>query len=566
MASVNPAKRVEEWARRTPENLGLAYREQRYSWREYNDRANQYASWFLKQGVRAGDAVALLMDNRPDFLFACMGLNKIGAAGALINTNLTGRALVRALSAAPVKKLLLGGEHHAKVSEVLAELPGIAAESDLYLQLEGSEGAGGGGRVINDELAAASAAECSGVHHPRASQHCCYIYTSGTTGLPKAAVVRNQRILAAGSLFGHLMIQGDSDDVIYVPLPLYHSTAMFLGVGSSLATGAAVALRRRFSTSNFWKDAREFGATSFLYVGELCRYLLNAPVQEGERDHRLRVAVGNGLRPDIWEVFQQRFAVPVIREFYGATEGNAPTLNIEGRPGMIGRKGRIHTLVRCDLESGDPIRNSEGFCESAKPGEIGLLLGRIWRVMPFDGYVDPEDTERKILRDVFRKGDRYFNTGDLIELHEDRWLSFGDRVGDTFRWKGENVSTNEVAEILNGAEGLLEVNVYGVRVPRAEGRAGMAAVKVTADFDLETFAAFVMEQLPSYQRPLFIRLLDGEMRVTGTFKHQKVDYRREGFDPSVVRDPLYLLRGGRYLPIDADLFARIERGEVAPGT
>jgi acyl-CoA synthetase (AMP-forming)/AMP-acid ligase II len=567
-ASLNPAKRVEDWARRTPENLALAYREERYSWREYNDRANRYACWFLEQGIRAGDVVALLMDNRPDFLFAVMGLNKIGAASALINTNLAGRALLHAMRAARAKKLLAGSEHLPKLDGVLEELPSLSAQRDLYVQCEGgegSEGAGGAGRVIDDEVAAASSAERSGSHRPRASEHCCYIYTSGTTGLPKPAVIRNQRILAAGLVFGHLMFQSDGDDVIYVPLPLYHSSAIFLGVGSSLATGAAVALRRKFSASNFSKDVRDFGATGFLYIGEICRYLMNTPVQESERDHRLRVAVGNGLRPDLWEAFQERFGLPVVREFYGATEGIALTINTEGRLGMMGRMLPGQAVLRCNPESGEPIRNAGGFCERVKPGEIGLLVSRISGVLPFDGYVDRQATRKKILQDVFKRGDRYFDSGDLIELHERRWLSFVDRIGDTFRWKGENVSTNEVAEILSGARGLLEANVYGVRVPGTEGRAGMAALKVTADFDLESFGAFVMEQLPGYQRPLFIRLLDGEMRATSTFKHQKVDYREEGFDPSAIRDPLYLLSGGRYLPIDADLFASIGRGELVVG-
>jgi len=565
IASVNPARRVADWARRTPENLALAYRDERYSWREYNDRANRYAGWFLEQGIGAGDVVALLMDNRPDFLFVVMGLNKIGAASALINTNLTGRVLLNAMHASRAKKLLAGSEHLAKLDEVLDELPSLSAQRDLYVQCEGREGDGGVGRVIDDEVAAASSAERSGSHRPRASEHCCYIYTSGTTGLPKAAVIRNQRIMAAGTLFGHLMFQADNDDVIYVPLPLYHSSAIFLGVGSSLATGASVALRRKFSASNFSKDVREFGATGFLYIGELCRYLMNTPVQEGERDHRLRVAVGNGLRPDIWEAFQERFGVPVVREFYGATEGIALTMNTEGRPGMMGRMSAGQAVLHCDRESGAPIRNAAGFCARVKSGEVGLLVSQISGVLPFDGYVDPKATQKKILEDVFKKGDRYFDSGDLIELHEKRWLSFVDRIGDTFRWKGENVSTSEVAETLNGAEGLLEANVYGVQVPGTEGRAGMAALKVTADFDLEGFAAFVMEKLPRYQRPLFIRLLEGEMRATSTFKQQKVDYRKEGFDPSVIRDPLYLLNDGRYLPIDADLFASIGRGEVVPG-
>jgi acyl-CoA synthetase (AMP-forming)/AMP-acid ligase II len=340
---------------------------------------------------------------------------------------------------------------------------------------------------------------------------------------------------------------------------------MCLGWGAAVATGAAVALRERFSASHFWNDVRRFDATSFLYVGELCRYLLNAEPRNGERDHRLRVAVGNGLRPDIWERFQERFAIPVIREFYGATEGNTAIVNYQGRPGMIGRLGRSCAVVRCEPSSGEILRNARGFCEEVEPGEIGLLVARISPLYRFDGYVDEEATRKKVVRDVFRRGDRYFDSGDLVQLHPGRWLSFADRVGDTFRWKGENVSTGEVEEVLGAMPGIREVNVYGVKVAHAEGRAGMAAIHVTGDFDLDAFSSFIREQLPGYQRPLFLRVLRGAMRMTATFKHPKVEYRREGFDPQLVEDPLHVLQGERYVPLDAETFERIQKGEVIPG-
>jgi acyl-CoA synthetase (AMP-forming)/AMP-acid ligase II len=337
---------------------------------------------------------------------------------------------------------------------------------------------------------------------------------------------------------------------------------MFGGLGASLATGACLAMRRRFSASVFWSDVVRFEATAFVYIGELCRYLLLQPERAEERAHRVRVATGNGLRPDIWASFQQRFRVPLIREFYGATEGNAPLVNVAGRPGMVGRLQTGQALVRCNLETGEIVRNAEGRCERVGPGETGLLLGRISGVTSYDGYLDAEATRKKIVEGVFKPGDRWFDTGDLLTLHEHGWLSFADRVGDTFRWKGENVSTNEVAEILNGAPGVLESNVFGVRVPGADGRAGMACLRVDGAFSLEDFGAFVRERLPVYQRPYFVRLLEGEMRVTGTFKHQKADYRREGYDPSVVSDPLWFLDGERYVPLDAALSEAIAAGRV----
>ena len=364
-------------------------------------------------------------------------------------------------------------------------------------------------------------------------------------------------------MFGCATMEASERDIIYVPLPLYHSNAIIVGFGSALVSGAAIALRRKFSASQFWDDVRKFDASAFVYIGELCRYLLNAPKNPNERNHRLRVGVGNGLRPDAWEPFQRRFGVPLIREFYAATEGNAPIVNFEGRPGMLGRLKPGQVLVRCDEASGDILRNRENFCDQIEVGQKGILLGHINPLLTFDGYVDKSATDKKVMRNVFRQGDAYFNTGDLLQLHEDSWVSFADRVGDTFRWKGENVSTNEVAEVLNGAKGVLESNVYGVSVPGAEGRAGMASINANAELDLTEFARYVVTRLPVYQRPYFLRLQQ-EMRITGTFKHQKTGYRDEGFDPTKVSDPLYFLDGDTYVPIDRSLFQRIQAGEIGP--
>jgi len=240
-------------------------------------------------------------------------------------------------------------------------------------------------------------------------------------------------------------------------------------------------------------------------------------------------------------------------------------MNMSGRPRMVGRLMTGQVLVRCDEETGELTRGANGFCETVEPGGTGLLLGRLSQVVAFDGYVDREATNKKIVTDVFKSGDRYFNSGDLLQLHEGRWLSFADRVGDTFRWKGENVSTAEVSSTLGEADGVLEANVYGVKIPHTEGRAGMAALQVGEDFDLGAFARFVAERLPRYQRPVFMRLLQTEMRVTGTFKHQKVDYRSEGFDPNAIADRLYLLDGEAYVPLDERTFAEIESGERSLG-
>ncbi|HEX5660332.1 MAG TPA: AMP-binding protein, partial [Polyangiales bacterium] len=391
----------------------------------------------------------------------------------------------------------------------------------------------------------------------------CYIYTSGTTGLPKAAVITNRRWMGGALLFGLTMFQASTRDILYLPLPLYHSNAAIIGMGTSLVTGCAIALRRKFSSSQFWSDVRKYDASLFIYIGELCRYLLNAPKTPDERNHRLRLAVGNGLRPDIWEAFQRRFGVPLVREFYAATEGNQPIFNFEGRPGMLGRLRPGQEIVRCDEASGEIIRDAKGMCTPAKGGEKGILLIHINPLFKFDGYVDAKASAGKVVSDVFKRGDRYFNSGDILQIHEDKWVSFADRIGDTFRWKGENVSTNEVAEVLNGADGVLETNVYGVSVPGSEGRAGMASISANGEFDIGKLGQFVLSKLPAYQRPYFVRLQQsGDMRVTGTFKHQKVAYRDEGYDPSKVQDPLFFLDGDRYVPIDEGLFKKLQSGEL----
>lgn len=554
---------LDERVAREPDKLALAYLDERYTFRDVDRRVNQYAHFFRNRGVGRGDVVALLMDNRPDFIFAVLGLSRLRAVTSLINTNVNGSALTHAINVCKPRALLFGSEHAKAVAEVLPTLEGVAGRVFLHHDGDDDVSVPPGTERVDQAIRSESEARPTGLSRPSTSDVMCYIYTSGTTGLPKAAIITNKRWIAAAYLFGGAMMDATPRDVIYISLPLYHSSAMFAGVGASLISGAGLAIRRKFSTSAFWDDVRKFDASIFVYIGELCRYLLNAKRHAHERNHRLRLGVGNGLRPDIWLEFQRRFGVPLIREFYGATEGNAPIVNFEGRPGMVGRLNPGQVIVRCDEATGEILRNRDGFCERVAPGEKGILLGHINRLFSFEGYVDKSATQKKVVTDVFRRGDRYFNSGDLLQLHEDGWVSFADRIGDTFRWKGENVSTNEVAEVLNRAEGVLESNVYGVKVPGAEGRAGMASLTVQGELDLDAFARYVCEKLPVYQRPYFLRL-SREMRITGTFKHQKVDYRDEGYDPNKVQDPLFFLDGDRYVPIDQALYEKLAKGEIGP--
>ncbi len=561
-APMNPAKMLSERANSAPDSSAILFENRRYTWKEVDEWASRYAGYFEASGIGTGDTVALIMDNRPEYLFAIMGLSRLRAITALVNTNLTGAALTHAIGAVSPKKVLAGVEHAARVSQIIGNFPALNPDTDFLIHDDRIETAKSNfGTVINEAIGSRSPKFKA--TSPELQDVFCYIYTSGTTGLPKAAVITNHRMLAAGLIVGKIALETKLGDVTYVALPLYHSNGMMIGWGSVLTTGSTLAIRRKFSASEFWRDIRQFRATVFIYIGELCRYLLNTTQHPDETEHRLRLCFGNGMRPEVWVPFQKRFRIPLVREFYGATESNTGNFNIEGRPGMIGRRMPGQAIVHCDPESGEVRRGSNGLCQPVKPGETGLLLGRINPLIPFQGYLDKESTNQKIIHDVLEPGDQYFNTGDLICLHTGGWLSFGDRLGDTYRWKGENVSTMEVASIIGNFQSVTECVVYGVSVPGMEGQAGMAAIRVQEQsFNLQSFSKFIGQNLASYQRPMFVRLLSNDIKITGTFKHQKREYRDEGYDPNRVRDPLYILAKDQYEPIDTERFGRIPSGAI----
>jgi fatty-acyl-CoA synthase len=364
-----------------------------------------------------------------------------------------------------------------------------------------------------------------------------------------------------------------AEDRVFVVLPLYHSTGGLVGVGAAVSRGGCVVLRRKFSASTFWADVNAERATLFVYIGELCRYMVGQPPREGERSHRLRYAFGNGLRPDVWERFAARFAIPRVLEFYGATEGNVSLVNFDRKPGAIGRvppylRHRFNVrLIRFDLDSQAPVRGPDGFCIPCRPGEIGEAVGEIGTEhrTQYAGYAEAGDraeSERKVLQGAFKPGDRWFRTGDLMRQDRDGYFYFIDRLGDTFRWKGENVSTGQVAEVLTAAPGVVEAVVYGVEVPGADGRAGMAALVVGPEFDPAALARLIDAELPSYARPLFLRLLPA-LETTGTFKYRKIDLQADGWDPARTADPLFHRDpDGGYVPLDGPLHARLRSGGV----
>jgi len=531
---------------------------------EFDALANRYAHWAKAQGLTRGETVALYMHNRLDYVAIWYGLSKVGVVTSLINNQLTGAALAHCIN-------ISGALHCLVDADCTPAMQAVRETLTKHVQLWTLGVAASGQRDLTNALKS-----CSSLRPDRevsrgglrAKDLALYIYTSGTTGLPKAARVTHMRVQLYMRGFAGSTGAVDSDR-IYITLPLYHATGGLCAVGAGLLTGGSLVLRRKFSASSFWDDIVQEGCTMFVYIGELGRYLVNQPEHPLERDHKLRLAFGNGLRPDVWQAFIDRFRIPFVLEFYGATEGNVSIFNFDGKLGACGRVPRYLKkkfpirLVQFDIESEQPVRNAQGRCIEAGPGQIGECIGLIGREVrtSYTGYADKAASEKKVLHDVFAPGDSWFATGDLMTQDADGYFTFIDRIGDTFRWKGENVSTGEVSACLVTAPGVLEANVYGVKIGDLDGRAGMAALSVGEDFDVAALQAHVEQCLPSYAQPVFLRL-QREIATTGTFKQRKVDLIADGFDPTRTREPLYFRNPdkGAYVKVTRPMYAKILEG------
>lgn len=556
---------VEDHAERTPDRVAILSEQETFSYRELADRINRYARWALENGIGVGDTVCLLMPSRPEYLAAWLGITRAGGVVALINTQLVGASLAHCINVARARHLIVGAglvESFEGASSHLEFMPRI--------WIHDGEGESCIGKLVDrQDGSRLSASERRHV----TIEHCALlIFTSGTTGMPKAARVSHRRVLNWASWFAGL-VNATKDDRMYNCLPIYHSVGGVVATGSMLVTGGSVVLAEKFSAGRFWDDVVRWDCTVFQYIGELCRYLLKAAPSHNENQHRLRLCCGNGLRGDVWEDFQARFAIPRILEFYAATESNFSLYNVEGKPGAIGRIPSFlasrypAAIVRFDIDAGGPLRSAEGLCVACARGEVGEAIGRIGVANDaggrFEGYTDAAETEKKILHDVFAPGDAWFRTGDLMTRDEQGFFYFVDRVGDTFRWKGENVAASEVAEAITSYPGVIDAIVYGVAVPGTEGRAGMAALVVDDHFDLSGLHRHLGTRLPAYARPLFVRIRSA-LDTTETFKPKKQGLISEGFDPRVNSDPLYFEDAvqGVYVPLDADLHAKIAGGAV----
>jgi len=557
---------VEAWAGRQPDRPCLVSDLETLSYRALADRVNRYARWALSAGIGAGDTVCLFMPGCPDYIAAWLGITRVGGVAALINTRLVGSSLAYCINVAGADHVILGQELAAAFDEVL---PHLARAPKIWRHGSKLVGTGIEAALAQLDGSPLSAAERREV---TINDRALLIYTSGTTGLPKAASVSHRRILNWGGWFAGLT-GATPEDRLFDCLPLFHSVGGVVAPCSMLTAGASVVVSDRFSAGSFWRDIVRFDCTLFQYIGELCRYLLKASVSEFENQHRLRLVCGNGLRGDIWEAFQARFSIPQILEFYAATEGNFSLYNVEGKPGAIGRIPPLlahrfpAAIVRVDAEFGAPLRGEDGLCVVCARGEVGEAIGRIGTADKgggrFEGYTNAAETEKKILRDVFAKGDAWFRTGDLMMLDEGGYFHFVDRIGDTFRWKGENVAASEVNEAVLDCPGVVEATTYGVQVKGADGRAGMVAIVTDDRFDLGEFRDHLARRLPAYACPAFVRLC-AALDSTETFKQKKQDLVRAGFDPNRITDPLFYRdpKSGDFLPIDAACYARISDGTI----
>jgi fatty-acyl-CoA synthase len=541
---------------------------QKLTYGELAERSRQYSFWALKQGLSFGEVVCLLMPNCPDYLAIWLGITRVGGIVSLLNTNLVGDALLHAIGVVAPVHVIVDAQFAEIIDGVAARLP-----QNVRVWIYG-ESAGSFAR-IDEQLESSVSLDLTGAEYrcPTIFDRALYIYTSGTTGLPKAAKVSHFRLLQWSHWFAGMM-DTRADDRMYNCLPMYHSVGGVVAIGSTLLNGGAVVLRERFSASRFWDEVVDSECTIFQYIGELCRYLVNTKLHPKEREHHLRLACGNGLSAEVWREFQGRFQIPKILEFYAATEGNLSLYNCEGRVGSIGRipsflGQRFSTaLVQFDVERGEPVRNEAGLCIRCSTDQVGEAIGKIPQdeksaAGRFEGYTDEAASEAKVLRNVFAPGDAWFRTGDLLRRDKEGFFYFVDRVGDTFRWKGENVSTTEVAATICASPHVLEAVVYGVTIPGTEGRAGMAAIVPGENFDLPGFRDYLGEHLPEYARPLFLRIL-ATIDLTGTFKWKKQDLCRESYDPGAVMDTIYFNDPTRqaFVKVDAAVYESIRSGKL----
>ena len=558
---------VEQAQQDNPNGLAIMEGDVQLTYTRFNQWANQMAHFLLSTGLNKGDTVAIMIENRAELLVAVTACAKIGVVSALINTSQRGKVLTHSINLVSPKAVILGEELLQAYEEVNEGL--VIPQDKRYFLADMHTLIGAGVTPVGWQNLAELIKNQS-VENLKNSQEIYvddalfYIYTSGTTGLPKAVIFNHGRFMKAYGAFGFGAVKLKTTDRLYVTLPFYHATAMAVCWGSVLAGNATLIMRRKFSASRFWDDVQKYKATAFGYVGELCRYLMDQPKMSDDHKNGIRLIVGNGLRASIWGDLKRRFDVETVLELYASSEGNIGFTNFLNFENTVGLSPFPYAIVQYDKEKEAPVRDAKGRLLKVKKGEAGLLIGKITDKTPFHGYTDKEKTEKSILRSAFKKGDAWFDTGDMMRPMGFRHAQFVDRLGDTFRWKGENVSTTEVELIVDGVDKISETVVYGVEIPNTNGRAGMASIRLDceeSEFDFKSLLASLKLALPHYAVPVFLRISD-EVDTTGTFKHKKAPLKEKGFDLSKQDNPVYvwLPKTQEYVPMCKEIQGKIEAG------
>jgi fatty-acyl-CoA synthase len=555
-AKTSIGKVFQDRAARHADKVFIKFNDEQLTYREANETANRYAAVLAARGVGHGDVVGIMLRNSPQSVLLMLATVKCGAIAGMVNYHQSGDVLKHSFGLLGAKAVVAETEFIEPITESGADTAGLMTVDELH------------------RLAAtAPTANPATTAAVLAKDKAFYIFTSGTTGMPKASVMTHYRWLRALAGFGGLGMRLGSNDTLYCCLPLYHNNALTVALSAVLNSGATLALGKSFSASKFWDDVIRYDATAFVYIGEICAYLLNQPPKDTDRKHKVRVIAGNGLRPAIWDEFTERFGIDRVCEFYAASEGNTAFVNVLNVDKTTGICPTPVAFVEYDADTGEPKRDDNGRVRKVRNGEPGLLLSKVSSFQPFDGYTDRDATEKKLVRNAFRDGDVWFNTGDLMRSQGFGHAAFTDRLGDTFRWKGENVATTEVEAAVSTDPQVEEATVFGVEVPGTGGRAGMAAIQLKEgeEFDGKALATAAYERLPGYAVPLFVRVVK-ELAHTSTFKSQKVDLRKEGYggnsgegdeEAEKIEDPIYVLAGrdDGYVPFYDDYLAEVKDGK-----
>jgi fatty-acyl-CoA synthase len=549
-------KVFQDRAARFGDRTFIRFGDEALTYAQANDTANRYAAVLAARGVGHGDVVGVMLRNSPNAVLMMLAVVKCGAVAGMLNYHQRGEVLAHSIGLLDATVVVA----ETDLVDPIVESGAIAAGAPEPTTIEEVERLAVTAPTGNPASASAVLAKDTAF----------YIFTSGTTGNPKASVMTHFRWLRALAGFGGLGLRLNSNDTLYCCLPLYHNNALTVAVSSVINSGATLALGRSFSASRFWDEVIASDATAFIYIGELCRYLLNQPAKRTDRAHKVKMIAGNGLRPEIWDEFTRRFGIARVCEFYAASEGNTAFINIFNVSKSTGISPMPLAYVEYDPDTGAPRRDHEGRVHKVAAGQPGLLISPVNKLSPFDGYTDPAATEKKLVRNAFREGDVWFNTGDVMNPQGMGHAAFADRLGDTFRWKGENVATTQVEGALIDVPDIEECTVYGVEVPDTGGRAGMAAVTLRdgVEFDGKAVSAAVYSKLPSYAVPLFVRVVE-TLEHTSTFKSRKVDLREQsyGSGDSPLEDPLYVLAGrdDGYVPFYPEYPAEVAAGKCPKG-